>query len=130
MRPSRPPRPDASCAASNSTSLRNTPVGSTWSNARSACCNASVSAAASTTPKGSETRSQHGNGDEIEPEPPSNGCSQLTKPAPNSVALIQPHQKSQNHCDGPLGADRGSKATPIHNLTSTFPRLCSPAPTR
>ncbi|MET4015949.1 hypothetical protein ABIC10_001037 [Bradyrhizobium sp. S3.2.12] len=31
MRPSRPPRPDVSCAASNSTSPRSTPVGSTWS---------------------------------------------------------------------------------------------------
>ena len=43
---SRPPMLDASCAASNSTSLRNTPVGSTWSSARSACCSASVSAVA------------------------------------------------------------------------------------
>jgi len=90
-------------AASNSTSHRNTPVGSTWSSARSACCSASVSAAASTTPKGSETRSQHGNGGEIKPEPASNGCSQPTKPAPNSAALIQPPLKSQNHCDRPLG---------------------------
>ena len=102
MRPSRPPRLDASCAASNSTSLRNTPVGSTWSSARSACCSASVSAAASTIPKGSETKSQHGNGGEINPAPASNGCSQPTKPAPNSAALIQPSPKSQNHCDEPL----------------------------
>ena len=104
MRPSRPPRLDASCAASNSTSLRNTPVGSTWSSARSACCSASVSAAASTIPKGSETKSQHGNGGEIKPEPASNGCSQPTKPAPNSAALIQPPPKNQNHCDEPLVA--------------------------
>ena len=50
------PRPVASCAASNSTTPRNTPVGSTWSSARSACCSASVSADASTIPKGSEKR--------------------------------------------------------------------------
>ena len=110
MRPSRPPRPDASCAASNSTSPRSTPVGSTWSSARSACCSASVSAAASTTPKSSETRSQHGNGGEIKPEPASNGCSQPTKPAPNSAAPIQPPPKSQNHCDEPLSDRAGYSA--------------------
>ena len=33
----RPPRPGASCSASNSTSPRSTPVGSTWSSARPAC---------------------------------------------------------------------------------------------
>ena len=52
--------------------------------------------------KASETKSQHGNGGEIKPEPASNGCSQPTKPAPNSAALIQPPPKSQNHCDEPL----------------------------
>ena len=105
MRPSRPPRLDASCAASNSTSLRNTPVGSTWSSARSACCSASALAAASTTQKGSETRSQHGKSAETKPEPASNGCSQPTKPAPNSAALIQPPPKTQSHCDEPLGGN-------------------------
>ena len=63
---------------------------------------ASASTAASTTPKGSETRSQHGKSGGIKPEPASNGCSQPTKPAPNSAAPIQPPPKSQNHCDGPL----------------------------
>src|SRR6478752_4929389 len=106
-RPSRPPRPGASCAASNSTSPRSTPVGSIWSSARSACCNASVSAAASTTPKGSATRSEHGNGSEIKRANASNGCSQPTKPAPNSTASIQTPPKSQNHCDEPLVAGRG-----------------------
>ena len=96
------PRPAASCAALNSTTLRNTPAGSTWSNARSACCSASVSAVASTTPKGSENRSRHGNGSEIKRETASNGCSQPTKPAPNSAAPIQSAPKSQNHCDEPL----------------------------
>src|SRR5207302_10084645 len=96
------PRPVASCAASNSTSPRNTPVGSIWSSARSACSSASASAAASTTPKGSETRSQHGKSGGIKPEPASNGCSQPTRPAPNSAAPIQPPPKSQNHCDEPL----------------------------
>src|SRR5258705_3981481 len=104
MRPSRPPRPDASCAASNSTSLRNTPVGSTWSSARSACYSASPLAAASTTLKGSETKSKHGKSAETKPEPASNGCSQPTKPEPNSAALIQPPPKTQNHCDEPLVA--------------------------
>src|SRR5205807_5423313 len=87
---------------SNSTSPRNTPVGSIWSSARSACSSASASAAASTTPKGSETRSQHGKSGGIKPEPASNGCSQPTRPAPNSAAPIQPPPKSQNHCDEPL----------------------------
>ncbi|MGY3404840.1 transposase [Bradyrhizobium sp. GM5.1] len=96
-------RPVVSCAASNSTSPRNTLVGSIWSSARSACSSASASAAASTTPKGSETRSQHGKSGGIKPEPASNGCSQPTRPAPNSAAPIQPPPKSQNHCDEPLG---------------------------
>ena len=39
---------------------------------------------------------------EINPEPASNGCSQPTKPAPNSAAPIQPPPKSQNHWDRPL----------------------------
>src|SRR4051794_13785618 len=99
----RPPRLGASCAASSSTTPRNTPVGSTWSSARSACYSANVSAAASTTPKDSETRSQHGKGGEIRPEPASNGCSQPTKHTPNSAAPIQSPPKSQNHCDEPLG---------------------------
>ena len=38
MRPSRPPRPGASCAASSSTTPPSTPAGSTWSRSRSACC--------------------------------------------------------------------------------------------
>ena len=105
IRPSRPPRPGASCAASNSTSPRSTPVGSIWSSARSACYSASVSVAASTIPKGSETRSQHGKRGGIKPEPASNGCSQQIKPAPNSAAPIQPPRKSQNHRDEPLGAE-------------------------
>jgi hypothetical protein len=88
--------------ASNSTSPRSTPVGSIWSSARSACYSASVLAAASTIPKGSETRSQHGKRGGIKPEPASNGCSQQTKPAPNSAAPIQPPPKSQNHRDEPL----------------------------
>jgi len=73
-----------------------------WSNARSAYCSASVAAAASTTPKSSEKRSQHGNGSEIKRATASNGCSQPTKPAPNSAAPIQLSSKSQNHCDEPL----------------------------
>ncbi len=55
IRPSRRPRPDVSCAASNSTSPRSTQAGSTSWSARSACFSASVSAAASTTGKGSRT---------------------------------------------------------------------------
>src|SRR5256885_1782909 len=106
----RPPRPVASCVASNSTTPRNTPVGSTWSNARSACCSASVSAAASTTPNGSEKRSQHGNSSETKHETASNGCSQPTKPAPHSAAHIQPPPKSQNHCGEPLAdLDEGER---------------------
>ena len=42
-RPSRPPRPGASCAASSSTTPPSTPAGSTWSRSRSACCAASAS---------------------------------------------------------------------------------------
>src|SRR5436190_1134094 len=102
----RRPRPVASCAASNSTTPRNTPAGSIWSSARSACCSANVSAAASTTLKGFEKRSQHGNGSEIKRETASNGCSQPTKPAPNSAAPIRLPPKSQNHCDQPLALSR------------------------
>ncbi len=46
-----PPRPAVSCVASSSTTPQNMPVGSTWSNVRSACCSASASVAGSTTPK-------------------------------------------------------------------------------
>lgn len=92
----------ASSAASSSTTPRNMPVGSTWSSARSACYSASVLAAASTTPKGSETKSQHGKGGEIKLEPASNGCSPPTKLAPNSAAPIQPPPKGQNQGDEPL----------------------------
>jgi transposase len=53
-------------------------------------------------PKGFEKRSQHGNGSEIKRETASNGCSQPTKPAPNSAAPIRLPPKSQNHCDEPL----------------------------
>src|SRR3954454_3811044 len=82
-----------------------TPKHASWLNmvsARSACCSASVSAAASTTPKGSAKRSEHGNSSEIKRGNASNGCSQPTKPAPNSTASIQTPPKSQNHCDEPL----------------------------
>src|SRR3954454_13762809 len=95
-------KPVACCAASNSTTPRNTQVGSTWSSARSACYSVNVWAVAATASKGSETRSQHGNGSETKPESASNGCSQPTKSAPNSAAPIQPPPKSQNHCDEPL----------------------------
>jgi transposase len=40
---------------------------------------------------------------EIRRETASNGCSQPTKPAPNSAAPIQLLLKNQNHCDEPLG---------------------------
>jgi hypothetical protein len=82
--------------------FHHTPKHASWlngSSARSVCFSASVSVAASKTPKDSETRSQHGNGGETKPEPESNGCSQPTKTAPNSAAPIQPPPKSQNHCD-------------------------------
>jgi len=39
-----------------------------------------------------QTRNEH------DGEPASNGCSQPTKPAPNSAAPIQSPPKSQNHC--------------------------------
>ena len=42
MRPSHPPKPGEFCAASSSTTLPSTPVGSTWSRSRSACCAASA----------------------------------------------------------------------------------------
>ena len=71
-RPSRPPRPDASCAASNSTSPRNTPVGSTWSSSRLACCRQCL-AAASTIQTAPKARSPHGKSGETKPEPASNG---------------------------------------------------------
>jgi transposase len=60
MRPSRPPKPDASCAAWSSTTPPSTPAGSTWSKSRSACCAASVSTAASTTRSASSAKSPPG----------------------------------------------------------------------
>ena len=82
MRPSRPPKPDAFCAASSSTTPPSTPVGSTWSRSRSACCAASASTAESTTQTGSAAKSTPGNDNETPPAPASIGCSQPTRPAP------------------------------------------------
>src|SRR3982074_614947 len=99
MRPSHPPKPGEFCAAWSSTTLPSTPVGSTWSKSRSACCAASASTAESTTQTGSAAKSTPGNDNETPPAPASNGCSQPTKPAPKWAAPIPSHPKSHNHCD-------------------------------
>src|SRR5712672_4224175 len=96
-RPSRPPKPGEFCAAWNSTIPQSTPVGSTWSRSRSACCAASASTAESTTQTGSAAKSTLGNANETPPAPASIGCSQPTKPAPKWAAPIPPHPKSHNH---------------------------------
>src|ERR1700716_2192904 len=83
----------------SSTTLPSTPVGSTWSRSRSACCAASASTAESTTQTGSAAKSTPGNDNETPPAPASNGCSQPTKPAPKWAAPIPSHPKSHNHCD-------------------------------
>src|SRR5260370_4194716 len=98
MRLFRPPKPGAFCAAWSSTTPPSTPVGSTWSRSRSACCAASAWIAESTTPSGSVANSQLGNGSEMPPAPASNGCSQPTKPAPKWVTHTPTHRKSHNHC--------------------------------
>src|SRR6266508_2628355 len=102
-KPSRPPKPGASCAAWSSTTPQSTPVGSTWSRSRSACSRGSVSAVESTIPNDFKTRSPHGSGSETRRAPASNGCSQPTKLAPKSAAPIRIRPKSQNHCDELLG---------------------------
>src|SRR5712672_2557153 len=99
MRPSHPPKPGEFCAAWSSTTLPSTPVGSTWSRSRSACCAASASTAESTTQTGSAAKSTPGNDNETPPAPASNGCSQPTKPAPKWAAPIPSRPKSHNHCD-------------------------------
>src|ERR1700716_2274018 len=83
----------------SSTTLPSTPVGSTWSRSRSACCAASASTAESTTQTGSAAKSTPGHDNETPPAPASNGCSQPTKPAPKWAAPIPSHPKSHNHCD-------------------------------
>src|SRR5258708_6894231 len=98
MRLFRPPKPGAFCAAWSSTTPPSTPVGSTWSRSRSACCAASAWIAESTTQSGSVAKSQLGNGSEMPPAPASNGCSQPTKPAPKWVTHTPTHRKSHNHC--------------------------------
>src|SRR5258708_8647432 len=95
----RPPKPDEFCAAWSSTTLPSTPVGSTWSRSRSACCAASASTAESTTQTGSAAKSTPGNDNETPPAPASNGCSQPTKPEPKWAEPILSHPKSHNHCD-------------------------------
>jgi transposase len=65
MEPSHPSRPDGCCSASNSTTPRSTPAGSTRSRSRSAFSSASASIAASTTERNSSSRSQTGNANAI-----------------------------------------------------------------
>src|SRR5829696_2521305 len=86
MRPSRLPKPAASCAGWNSTTLPSTPAGSTWSRSRSVCFSASAWTAASMTPSASPARSPHGNANEMPLAIASNGCSRPTRLAPNSAA--------------------------------------------
>ena len=80
-----------------------TPVGSTWSKSRSACCAPNASTAASTKRTGSSPKLPHGNISETSQAPASNGCSQPSAPGPNWLALIQPPSKSHNRCAELLG---------------------------
>ena len=92
-RPSHPPKPGGSCAASSSTTLPSTPVGSTWLRSRSACCADSAWIAASMIPSASSVKSRRGSDSAIPPVPASNGCSQPTKPAPKWAAHIPTLQR-------------------------------------
>src|SRR5258707_12779163 len=117
MRLFRPPKPGAFCAAWSSTTPPSTPVGSTWSRSRSACCAASAWIAESTTQSGSVAKSQLGNGSEMPPAPASNGCSQPTKPAPKWVTHTPTHRKSHNHCAEVLD-EAGEHETTHHSSAS------------
>jgi hypothetical protein len=110
-RHSRPPEPAAFCGGWSSTTLRNTPAGSTWSRSRSGSYAANVSTDASTARNSSNPRSMPGNVSAMGRAPASNGCSQPTKPAPkwegltlNSIPSERPKPKSHNHCARVLGA--------------------------
>ena len=105
MRPSRPPKPGAFCAAWSSTTPPSTPVGSTWSRSRSASCAASAWTAELMTQSASAAKSPHGNDNETPPAPASIGCSQPTRLAPKWAAPIPSHPKSYNHCDEVLKRD-------------------------
>ena len=96
-KPSRPPKPGASCAAWNSTTRPSTPAGSTWSRSRSACSAASAWTGASTTQTASSAKSPPGNDSETPPAHASNGCSSPTRPAPKWAAPIPKRPKSHNH---------------------------------
>jgi transposase len=86
-RPLHRPKPGASCAAWNSTTLPSMPAGSTWSRSRSGCSAASAWTAESTIQNGSATRPPHGSGSETKHVPASNGCSLPIKPVPRWAAL-------------------------------------------
>src|SRR5246500_2367753 len=98
MKPFRRQKPTASCAAWNSTSRPNTPVGSTWSKSRSACYAPNASTGASTKRTGWSPKLPHGKIREISQALASNGCSQPSAHGPNWLALIQPPSKSHNRC--------------------------------
>src|ERR1700757_5049402 len=98
MKPFRRQKPTASCAAWNSTSRPNTPVGSTWSKSRSACYAPNASTGASTKRTGWSPKLPHGKISEISQALASNGCSQPSAHGPNWLALIQPPSKSHNRC--------------------------------
>src|SRR5882757_9090154 len=97
-RPSRHPKPTASCAAWSSTTRQSTPHGSTWSRSRSACCAASASDDASAIAKHSKPRSLPGKPSATPPVPASNGCSQLSALASNYFEPIQTPSRSHNPC--------------------------------
>jgi len=104
-RPSRPHRRIASCAAWSSITPQSTPLGSTWSRSRSACCAASASTAASAIAKRSRPRSLPGRVSATPSALASNGCSPLSALASNSFEPIQTRPTSHNHCAPVLGRE-------------------------
>src|ERR1700736_2166934 len=104
-RPSPLSKRDGCCAGWSSIMSPSTPVGSTWSRSRLACCEANAWTGASPPRNSSYPRSPPGSDSAMPHAPASNGCSLLRKPepkwaapTPNPPPSASPGPKSHNHC--------------------------------
>ena len=88
----------ACCADWSSTTPPSTPVGSTWSRSRSACCAASVWIAASANVTAWSTRSPPGSASATPRVPGSNGCSPPSAHAAKWPTPIPYLPKNRNQC--------------------------------
>ena len=98
MRPSRPPKPAAFCAAWSSTTPPSTPAGSTWSRSRSACCAASAWTAESTTQPPCQRNRRMGTTAKRRRRPHQMDVHNRKSPRQNGPRLSR-RSKSHNHCD-------------------------------